>query len=457
MSGDISLHTPAYFSDGSKQARLLTETTPKLDLAGERNMKAATSAKTRSNEKEVKVEGHLIDSLILSKIWDRIIELDGDFETLEFRVGKHKTDTSFLRMVVKGRNPDHLNDILREVYSLGAAPVEIAEAHVLPAPSDMVFPDNFYSTTNNPTQVYFEGETLDVQGIMMDKAITIDPQTKSAKCKPIRDVKKGELIVVGEEGILVKPAERPRESTGVFRFMSSGSSSEKPALAVIKQIAQDLYDVKKAGGKVTVVAGPAVVHTGAADALARLIRDGFIDVLLSGNAVAVHDVEADLLKTSLGVSLKEGVATVRGCRNHLIAINEIYKAGGLRAAVEKNVLKSGIIYECVKRNVPFVLAGSIRDDGPLPDVITDTVLAQQKYKEQLKDVAMVLMLASTLHAVAVGNMLPSTVKLVCVDINPASVTKLLDRGSTQAVGVISDIGTLLPLLAEEIGKLKMQT
>jgi lysine-ketoglutarate reductase/saccharopine dehydrogenase-like protein (TIGR00300 family) len=420
-------------------------------------MKGTASPESLSNEKEIKVEGHIIDSLILTKIWDRIIELNGDFETLEFRIGKRKTDTSFVRMVVKGRSSEHLKDILREVFALGAVPVEIAEVHVVAAPADKVYPDNFYSTTNNPTLVYFKGEMIEVQGIMMDKAIAIDPEANSAKCETIRDVKKGELIVVGEEGVLVKPAERPRESTGVFKFMSSGSSSEKPALAVIKQIAQDLFEVKKAGGKVVVVAGPAVVHTGAGNALASLIRDGFVDVLLSGNALAVHDVEADLLKTSLGISLKEGIATVRGCRNHLVAINEIYKAGSLRSAVEKGILKSGIVYECIKRGVPFVLAGSIRDDGPLPDVFTDTVIAQQKYKEQLNGVAMVLMFASTLHAVAVGNMLPSTVKLVCVDINPASVTKLLDRGSTQAVGVISDIGTLLPLLAEEVGKLKTKS
>jgi lysine-ketoglutarate reductase/saccharopine dehydrogenase-like protein (TIGR00300 family) len=410
-------------------------------------------SKSRATEKEIKAEGHLIDSMILTKIWDRIIELGGDFETSEFRVGKHKTDTSYVRMVVKGRNPEHLETILEEIYPLGAVPLEVAEAVLAPAPADMVFPDNFYSTTNNPTQVYFNGEWIAVEDTMMDKVIVVNPETKRAYCRPIREVKKGDLIVVGEEGVRVKPPERPRESTGVFRFMSSGSSSEKPAVAIIKQIAQDLYDVKKAGGKVAVVAGPAVVHTGAAGALASLIRGGFVDVILSGNALAVHDVEGDLLKTSLGVSLSEGVVSVRGCRNHIVAINAIFKAGGLRAAVEKGVLNSGIIYECVMKGVPFVLAGSIRDDGPLPDVITDTVAAQQEYKEQLRDVAMVLMLASTLHAIAVGNMLPSTVKLVCVDINPASVTKLLDRGSTQAVGVISDIGTLLPLLAEEIEKL----
>jgi lysine-ketoglutarate reductase/saccharopine dehydrogenase-like protein (TIGR00300 family) len=416
-------------------------------------MSKTRASKSNAAEKEIKAEGHLIDSMILTKIWDRIMELGGDFETLEFRVGKRKVDTSYIRMVVKGRSPEHLETILEEIYPLGAVPLEVAEAVLAPAPADMVFPDDFYSTTNNPTWVYSNGEWIEVEGTMMDKVIVVNPETKRAYCRPIREVKKGDLIVVGEEGVRVKPPERSRESTGVFRFMSSGSSSEKPAIAVIKQIAQDLYNVKKAGGKVAVVAGPAVVHTGAAGALASLIQGGFVDVLLSGNALAVHDVEGDLLKTSLGVSLIEGVASIRGCRNHIVAINAIFKAGGLRAAVKKGVLKSGIIYECVKKGVPFVLAGSIRDDGPLPDVVTDTVAAQQKYKEQLRDVAMVLMFASTLHAVAVGNMLPSTVKLVCVDINPASVTKLLDRGSTQAVGVISDIGTLLPLLAEEIKKL----
>jgi lysine-ketoglutarate reductase/saccharopine dehydrogenase-like protein (TIGR00300 family) len=410
-------------------------------------------SRSRSSEKEIEVEGHLIDSMILTRIWDRIMELGGDFETLEFKVGKHKTDTSYAKIAIRGRSPKHLEDILKEIYPLGAVPFEVAEAVVAPAPADRVFPDNFYSTTNNPTQVYFNGEWIEVEGMMMDKVIALDTKAKRAVCKPIREVKKGDLIVVGEEGVRVKPPERPRESTGIFKFMSSGSSSEKPAVAIIKQIAQDLYNVKKAGGKVAVVAGPAVVHTGAAPALASLIKEGFVDALLSGNALAVHDVEADLLKTSLGVSLKEGIAAVGGCRNHLVAINIINKAGSLKAAVKKGVLKSGIIYECVKKEVPFVLAGSIRDDGPLPDVIIDMVVAQQKYKEQLKDVTMVLMLASTLHAIAVGNMLPSTVKLVCLDINPASVTKLLDRGSTQAVGVISDIGTFLPLLAEEIKKL----
>ncbi len=417
-------------------------------------MSKTATGKSGPKEKEIEVEGHLIDSMILTKIWDRIMELAGDFETLEFRVGKHKTDTSYAKILVKGKTSKHLEDILREIYPLGAVASKISEAMVKSAPADMVFPENFYSTTNNPTQVYFDGEWIEVEGAMMDKVIVINPQEKRANCRPIREIRKGDLIVVGEEGVRVKPPERPRESIGIFKFMSSGSSSEKPALAIIKQIAQDLYNVKSTGGKVAVVAGPAVVHTGAAGALAALVREGFVDVLLSGNALAVHDVEGDLLKTSLGVSLDEAVPVVRGCRNHLLAINEIYKAGSLKAAVEIGILKSGIIFECVKKRVPFVLAGSIRDDGPLPDVIIDTVVAQKMYKEHLKGVDMVLMLASTLHAIAVGNMLPSNVKLVCIDINPASVTKLLDRGSTQAVGVVSDIGTFLPLLAEEVEKLK---
>jgi len=378
------------------------------------------------------------------------MELGGDFDTLEFKAGKHKSSYSYARILVKGKNKTHLQDILDEIIPLGAVPFRLNEVALMPAPENMIFPDNFYSTTNNPTQIFYKKNWIKVKGIMMDKVIVVDPKNNKAHCKPIREVKKGDLIVVGEDGIQVKPPERSRENTGIFRFMSSGSSSEKPAMAVIKQIAKDIIKSKKSGGKIAVVAGPAIVHTGAGQALATLIREGFVDVLLSGNALAVHDVEADIMKTSLGISLKKATPAIRGCRNHLVAINEIYKSGNLKEAVKKRVLKSGIIFECVKKGVPYVLAGSIRDDGPLPDVITDIVIAQKEYKEKLKDVTMVLMLASTLHAIGVGNMLSSTVKLVCLDINPASVTKLLDRGSTQAAGLVSDIGTFLPLLTQEI-------
>ncbi|RJX16217.1 TIGR00300 family protein [Candidatus Bathyarchaeota archaeon] len=403
---------------------------------------------------EVEVEGHLIDSMILSRIWDKIMDLGGDFEVLEFRVGRKKTDYSYARMLVKGEDENHLKLILEEIFRLGAIPCKVEEVECKPAPADKILPEDFYSTTNHPTYVYFKGRWVEVEGLMMDKVVVVDPEKGKAYCKAIGEIKKGDLIVVGEKGIKVKPPERPRESIGIFKFMSSEASSEKPASTIIKQIAQDIYEVKKVGGKIVVVAGPAVIHTGAAESLASMIRMGFVDGLLSGNALAVHDVEAALYGTSLGVSLKEGITLLKGYRNHIAAINEIYKVGSLKKAVETGLIKKGIIYECIKNNIPFVLAGSIRDDGPLPEVITDTIEAQKRYREILKDASIVLMFSTALHSIAVGNMIPSTVRVVCVDINPATVTKLLDRGSMQAVGVVSDIGTFLPILAEELKKLK---
>ncbi|OYT55370.1 MAG: TIGR00300 family protein [Candidatus Hecatellales archaeon ex4484_218] len=403
---------------------------------------------------EVEVEGHLIDSMILSRIWDKIMDLGGDFEVLEFRVGRKKTDYSYAKMLVKGEDENHLKLILEEIFRLGAIPCKVEEVKYKPAPADKILPEDFYSTTNHPTYVYFKGRWVEVEGLMMDKVVVVDPEKGKAYCKAIGEIKKGDLIVVGEKGIKVKPPERPRESIGIFKFMSSEASSEKPASTIIKQIAQDIYEVKKVGGKIVVVAGPAVIHTGAAESLASMIRMGFVDGLLSGNALAVHDVEAALYGTSLGVSLKEGITLLKGYRNHIAAINEIYKVGSLKKAVETGLIKKGIIYECIKNNIPFVLAGSIRDDGPLPEVITDTIEAQKRYREILKDASMVLMFSTALHSIAVGNMIPSTVRVVCVDINPATVTKLLDRGSMQAVGVVSDIGTFLPILAEELKNLK---
>ncbi|MFQ5763227.1 MAG: TIGR00300 family protein, partial [Candidatus Bathyarchaeia archaeon] len=250
------------------------------------------------------------------------------------------------------------------------------------------------------------------------------------------------------------PPERPRENIGVFEFMSSSVSSEKPAPSIIRQIALDIMRIRREGGRIVVVAGPAVVHTGAADFFARFIAEGYVDALLAGNALAVHDVEAALFGTSLGVSLRNGVTSMRGHRNHMAAINAIFEAGSLEAAVRGGLLNRGIMFECIRRGVPYVLAGSIRDDGPVPDTICDMRVAQDKYKALLKGARMVIMLSTMLHAIAVGNMLPSNVKIACVDINPAVVTKLLDRGTTQAVGVVSDVGTFLPLLLEELHALK---
>jgi len=264
------------------------------------------------------------------------------------------------------------------------------------------------------------------------------------------DVKRGDLVVVGESGIKVEPPERPREGVGVFKFMNSGSSSEKATLSITRRLAKDILDLKKSGGKIVVVAGPAVVHTGADEALAKLIHDGYVNVLLTGNALAVHDVEYALYGTSLGVKVSNGTLLLRGHRNHLAAINEIYKMGSINAAIKDGVINSGIMYECITNGVSFVLAGSIRDDGPLPEVITDSAEAQRLYREALKSADLVLMFATTLHSIAVGNMLPSNVRIVCVDINPNTITKLLDRGTMQAIGVISDVGAFIPLLASEL-------
>ena len=408
---------------------------------------------------EVEVEGHLIDSMILTRIFDRIMDLGGEFEVKEFTIGRRKTDYSYARLLVKGKDPGHLDRILKELYRLGAVESRPAEVLIEPAPSDMILPDGFYSTTSHPTWIYLSGRWIDVENPTMDKVIVVEGKDGAdlrAYCESIREVRKGDLIVVGERGVRVKPPERPRESLGVFEFMSSRASPEKPSTSIILRIAEDLYRAKHEGDKIVVVAGPAVIHTGASDALAGMIRLGYVHALLAGNALAVHDVERALFGTSLGVDLKNGTSSLGSHRNHIAAINEVYKAGSLRAMVDKGILKNGILYECIQRGIPYVLAGSIRDDGPLPEVITDTIKAQRAYMEALKGAGIVLMLASMLHSIAVGNLLPSTVKVICVDINPAVALKLLDRGTAQAVGVVSDVGVFLPLLVRELENLAVE-
>ncbi len=408
---------------------------------------------TGLHEQEIEVKGHLIDSMILTRIFDHIMDLKGDFQVLEFTVGKRKKDPSYARLLVRGKDEKHLERILEAVYREGAQSVSVQEARLLPASADMVMPDDFYSTTNNPTQVFYGGSWIDVQNMMMDKCIVVDTKNRTAECKMIRDVAKGDMIVVGERGVKITPQERPREGVDIFQFMSSSSSSERPTQHIARKVAEDIFNTKKQGGKIIVVSGPVLVHSGASEALARLIRTGFIDGLLAGNALAVHDVENAILGTSLGMHVKDGTLAVRGHRNHMRAINEVFKAGGLKAMVENKILKSGVMYECIKHNVPFVLAGSIRDDGPIPDVVTDVVEAQRKYKQVLKGAKMVLMFSTMLHSIAVGNMLPSSVKVVAVDISQPVVTKLIDRGTAQAIGIVTDVGAFLPIVADQLEKM----
>ncbi|MFQ6051963.1 MAG: TIGR00300 family protein [Candidatus Hydrothermarchaeota archaeon] len=403
--------------------------------------------------REIELKGHIIDSFILPKVFDTIMDMDGDFEVLEFEIGKKKVETSYARILIKGQDQKHLDEILGELHKVGAYVPEIEEVEFLPAPKDKTVPDEFYSTTNHPTYIRYGKEWLEVKNIEMDCMIVIDTKKKEALCKPIGEIKKGENVVIGKKGIRVIPPERPRGRTGVFEFMVSHVSTEKPSPSIIHQIANEMYNLKKNGEKIAWVIGPAVVHTGGAEYVSQLIRKGYVDVLLSGNALAVHDIECALFGTSLGMDITHGRPSPGGHRHHILAINTIMKAGSIKNAIEQNILKKGIMYECVKNNVPFILAGSIRDDGPLPEVITDVMEAQDVMREHLRDVSMVVMMASMLHSIAVGNLLRSHVKTVCVDINPATVTKLTDRGTAHALGVVTDVGVFLPLLTTELEKL----
>jgi lysine-ketoglutarate reductase/saccharopine dehydrogenase-like protein (TIGR00300 family) len=399
----------------------------------------------------VEVKGHLIDSMILTKIFDVIMDLQGEFHVQKFVVGKKKKDESYAKILIQGRSKDHLNQILQAVYREGATSKIQQEAMLEAATKDMVMPDDFYSTTNNHTDIFYKGKWIKVENMMMDKCVVV--KGTSAFCTPIREIKKGDLIVIGEQGIKITPPERPREGVNLFQFMGSASSSERPTQHIAKRVAEDIYKTKKQKGKIVLVGGPAIVHTGASDSIALLIRLGFIDAVLAGNALAVHDIEYSTLGTSLGMNVKNGTLAVRGHRNHMQAINSVFKSGSIKKMVEKNILTKGIMYECVKNNIPFVLAGSLRDDGPLPDVITEMTVAQRKYKEILKDAKMVIMIATMLHSIATGNMIPADVKVVVVDINQPTVTKLMDRGTWQALGIVTDVGAFLPLVTQEIQKL----
>ena len=398
---------------------------------------------------EIELKGHIIDSGIMTQLFDRVMDMGGNFEILVFDIGKKKTDPSYARLRINASSKEKLRSILSEVHRLGARPVEVMDVDLVPAEADRVVPKGFYTTSNNPTQVKVGGEWIDVAALEMDFLIVVDRQKKTAIARPIGKIKKGELVVVGEQGVSVIYPERPREQS-TFEFMHGTVSSERPSTALISKIAKEILEVRKNGGKIAVVGGPAIIHTGAAKSLATMIRKGYVDVLFAGNALATHDIEYSLYGTSLGMDISTGNPVMGGHKHHLYAISEIMRAGSIKEAVDKGVIKSGIMYECVRNNVPFVLAGSIRDDGPLPDVIQNVMEAQDAMRRQIEGCSMVLMIATLLHSIAVGNCLPSGVKTVCVDINPAHLTKLMDRGTTQAIGIVSDAGTFIPLLAHQL-------
>jgi len=396
----------------------------------------------------VEVEGHIIDSLILAKVLDVILAAGADYEVLDVEIGKTNTDTSRVRLEVSAADEDALLALLTELQVHGANRVDVTDAELVVADRDGVLPPGFYSTTNLPTSVRIDGHWVACDNPEMDCGllVTTDNHVRTA---PMHKVRAGDRIVVGGEGVRVTPLDRPR-GANPFEFMASEVSSEKPKGLLVADVAHRIRMAKDAGGKVLAVCGPAVIHTGAGPDIARLVAGGWIDVLFAGNGFATHDIESNVLGTSLGISVTEGRGTEGGHSNHLRVINEVRRYGSIAAAVEAGYVDGGVMYECVRGGVPFVLGGSVRDDGPLPDVYANVVEAADAMRYLLPGITVALMLASTLHAIATGNLLPAGVETFCVDINQAVVTKLADRGSHQALGIVTDVGLFTRDLCDQL-------
>lgn len=406
----------------------------------------------------VRMEGHLLDAGLINQALDLIVEGGGSFKVLNFNLGEQRQSTSSAEVKVTAPSHDVMEAIMSQLIDLGALPRidEQCDIHLEVVIQDGVAPDDFYVSTIYPTEVRVNGEWVQVQKQRMDGAIAVDTtsETPTAACRLLRDLKVGDRIVVGVEGIrTVRKSESRDTRSQEFSFMGSGVSSERRVELVVEQIAWELRQIRDHGGKVVVTAGPVVIHTGGGEHLSHLIREGYVQALLGGNAIAVHDMEQSMLGTSLGMDMKRGVSVRGGHRHHLKVINIVRRYGSIAKAVEAGAVTSGVMYECVKNNIPFSLAGSIRDDGPLPDTEMDLIKAQEDYSRLIEGADLILMLSSMLHSIGVGNMTPAGVKMVCVDINPAVVTKLSDRGSVESVGVVTDVGLFLSLLIQQLDRL----
>ncbi len=467
-------------ASGSLKARLAKDGFQVVEVALSEFLKAGGAAKCltlRLNEdvrpgakalsaivsRVLTLEGHLLDNGLLEKALELTVQGGGSFHIRSFQLGKQRQSTSRAEIQVSAPSSEVLTNLLGHLIDLGAAtpPSEaIDDVQLEMVTTEGVAPDDFYVSTIYPTEVRLHGEWVRVTGQRMDGCIVVDQQTTppSAAIRLLRDLRRGDRVVVGVDGIqTARKAEARDDRTvaggtaeGEFSFMGAGVSSERKVELVVRQIGWELERIRERGGKVVVVAGPVVIHTGGGEHLAKLIRAGYVQVLLGGNAIAVHDIEQALLGTSLGVDLNRGAPVQGGHRHHLRAINAIRRAGSIAAAVKQGILTKGVFYECVKASVPFSLAASIRDDGPLPEVFTDMLEAQKDYARLIAGAEMILMLSSMLHSIGVGNMTPAGVKLVCVDINPAVVTKLADRGSVESIGVVTDVGLFLSLLAQQM-------
>ncbi|MEB3150783.1 MAG: TIGR00300 family protein [Sphaerospermopsis sp.] len=416
-------------------------------------------ATTQVESRIIRLEGHLLDAGLINRALDLIVDMGGSFQVLKFNLGEQRQSTSAAEVRVSAPSHEVMEEIISQLIDLGAVdlPQDERDAKLEPVLQAGVAPDDFYVSTIYPTEVRVNGQWLKVENQRMDGAIAISSTANGlvARCKILRDLEIGEQVVVDVQGIrtIRKTESREQRNAQEFSFMSSGVSSERRVELVVEQVAWELRKIRDAGGKVVVTAGPVVIHTGGGEHLSRLIREGYVQGLLGGNAIAVHDIEQNMMGTSLGVDMKRGVAVRGGHRHHLKVINAIRRFGSIAKAVDAGVVNSGVMYECVKNNIPFSLAGSIRDDGPLPDTQMNLILAQQEYAQIIQGAEMILMLSSMLHSIGVGNMTPAGVKMVCVDINPAVVTKLSDRGSIESVGVVTDVGLFLSLLIQQLDKL----
>jgi len=408
-------------------------------------------------QESVYLQGHIIDSLVLAKVLDLILMMGGTFDLEDVHIGKTREETSHARIRIRTASRALLDDILRKIQPHGASIEREADCRTDRAPADGVLPDDFYATTHLPTQIRLNGRWLDVDRIEMDLAIVVNEMDSVAQAVPMGEVRQGDQIVVGREGVRVTPLQRPLERD-IFGFMESQVSAERPHGHIITDIATRMRQLRERhshelpGSKVLLAGGPAIIHAGGRDALTWLIDQGFVHVLFCGNALAAHDMEADLYGTSLGYGLRAGRAVPHGHEHHLRTINRIRAIGSIEAAVTSGVIKQGIMASCIRQGVPVVMSGTIRDDGPLPGVITDSVLAQRAMRALIPGVGLALLVASTLHSVATGNLLPATIPAVCVDVNPSVPTKLADRGSFQAVGLVMDAASFLSELARSLGK-----
>ncbi|HZB49208.1 MAG TPA: TIGR00300 family protein [Mycobacteriales bacterium] len=397
----------------------------------------------------VEITGHLLDTGVLARVLDDVLEYGGDYKVDRLDLGREHDDESYARICVGADDRDELQRILMRVQTHGVNPVHAVDARLEPAPADGVFPEDFYSTTNLDTFVRMAGEWHPTDRPEMDCGLVVSGT--EVRTVPVSDVRAGEMVVCGATGVRVHlPPTEELEAGGGFGFMSSVVSSEKPQAVLVRQIAARMRAVKAAGQRVLWVGGPAIVHTGAAPAMVALVRAGFVDVLFAGNALATHDIESSLYGTSLGVDLSHGAGVPHGHEHHIRAINTIRRAGSIEAAVRDGVLTGGVMHALVEAGKDYVLVGSVRDDGPLPGVYTDVVEGQRAMRAQLPGVGFCIMVATMLHSIATGNILPASVPLVCVDINPATVTKLADRGSAQATGIVTDTGLFLEQLAREV-------